>query len=503
MIPRRADPWLALLFGAMMPLAFKPLAWWPIVLLSPAVLLLLIQRADNFKAIFWRGWLFGLGYLGFGIYWIYNSLHDYGQAPPPVAGFITVSLVMFLSLYVAAMFASAEWFRRKRGYSLIWLLPLAGFSFEWFKGVIFTGFPWLSIGYAHTESLLAGFAPIIGIYGITALSLVLSVALFHLLKTRQPVWMIALILVPAAGYGLGKIEWSESLDQTLSVSIIQGNIPQEMKWDRSKRNEILSTYWVETGQHWDKDLIVWPETAIPGRTGLIEQNVLLPMAHAAAEQESNLLVGVIYSELDSKHHYNSMLLLGEHQGVYHKRHLVPFGEYYPYRFILEHFRRWIRIPYSDLSAGDANQLLMSIKDIQLGVSICYEDVFSRDILLDLPEANLLVNSSNDAWFGDSWAAPQHLQIAQMRSLETARPMVRATNTGISAFIDHQGRIAGETQMFAAQVLSHEVVPRQGETPFLLFAKLQPWLASVIMIGLAIGAIRVRRKKPHASQVTPG
>ncbi len=216
----------------------------------------------------------------------------------------------------------------------------------------------------------------------------------------------------------------------------------------------------------------------------------MPMAIAATEQDSSILTGVVVTESENNNFYNSMLLLGSNQGVYHKRHLVMFGEYYPLRWLLDFMRNFINIPYSDLTPGPREQPPMSINGTQLGVSICFEDVFSRDIMPALPEASLLVNASNDAWFGDSLAPHQHLEIAQMRALETGRPMVRSTNTGVSAFIDYRGRIIESSDQFKTQSITRDIVGRTGVTPFYYFFKVQGWVAVLILLALLIFVYRV-------------
>ena len=225
--------------------------------------------------------------------------------------------------------------------------------------------------------------------------------------------------------------------------MVQGNIPQEVKWRRDQRQNIFNTYWRETSQHWDSDLIIWPETALPGHSEEIEQSVLQPMQETAIEQGTTIVSGLVVSNKENNNFYNSVILLNQARSVYHKRHLVMFGEYYPLRGLLDFLRNWINIPYSDLTPGPLEQELMQVNGSIFGMSICFEDVFSRDILLALPDANLLVNLSNDAWFGNSTAPHQHMQIAQMRSQETGRVMMRSTNTGVSAFIDHKGRVIAQ------------------------------------------------------------
>ena len=483
---------LAVVLGSLMPLAFAPVSIWPLGILLPALLIVLADTQRSWRRVFVIGWLFGLGYFGFGVYWVYNSLHDFGNAAPVVAAALAALMIACMALFPAMTLASWKFIQRHLGQSSIWLLPLLWFAFEWLKGWFLTGLPWLSLGYSQINSPLNGIAPLIGVYGLSTVCMLIAVALIRVVNNREYRYVAVILLFPGLGMSLQNIDWTEPQLTPLKVTIVQGNIPQEVKWQYDQRQNIFNIYWRETNQNWDSDLIVWPETAIPGRSENIEQSVLVPMAIAAAEQGSNILTGVVVTESENNIFYNSMLLLGSNQGVYHKRHLVMFGEYYPLRGLLNFMRKFIDIPYSDLSSGMLEQPSMLVKETRLGVSICFEDVFSRDIMLALPEANLLVNASNDAWFGDSLAPHQHLEIAQMRALETGRPMVRSTNTGVSAFIDYRGRIIESTEQFKTQSITRDIVGRTGVTPFYYFFKVQGGLAILIFAVLLIYLYRVSR-----------
>jgi len=482
---------LAALLGSTMPIAFAPLSIWPLGILLPALLIALVDTQHSLRRVFLIGWVFGLGYFGFGVYWLYNSLHDFGNASPPMAAALAALMIICISLFPALTLVSWKLAQRALGQWTLWLLPLLWFAFEWLKGWILTGFPWLSLGYAQVDSPLHGFAPFIGVYGLSAVCVLLSVALIRVVRNRQYLHIALVVLIPGLAISIQNIDWTEPQSTPLRVTIVQGNIPQEIKWQYDQRQNLFDIYWRETNQNWDSDLIVWPETAIPGHSEGIQQSVLIPMAEAATQQDSAILTGVVVSETDKNIFYNSMLLLGSSQGAYHKRHLVMFGEYYPLRWLLDFMRSYINIPYSDLTSGPSDQPLMLVKDTRLGVSICFENVFSRDILTALPEANLLVNASNDAWFGDSLAPHQHLQIAQMRALESGRPMVRSTNTGISAFIDYRGRIIEFVGQFKTQSITLDMVGRSGVTPFYYFAKVQGILAALILVALLIFVFRYR------------
>ena len=385
-------------------------------------------------------------------------------------------LVLVLALFPALMLVFWYFSRRRLGEISLWLLPLYWFGMEWLKGWFATGLPWLSLGYSQTLSPLAGYAPLVGVYGIGVLCMTMAVALY--LAVRERCWpLLALpLLLLACGWLLQQIEWTDASGDKLRVTMVQGNIPQEVKWRYDQRQNIFDTYWRETSRHWDSDLIVWPETALPGQSDEIELSVLQPLQQVLRERDISLLTGLVVVDDETRRYYNSVVLLGADRAYYHKRHLVPFGEYYPMRWLLNFFSGLISIPYSDLTPGPREQDLLQVDGNRLGVSICFEDVFSREIMLALPEASLLVNVSNDAWFGDSTAPHQHLQIAQMRAQETGRPMIRSTNTGVSAFIDHKGRIVGQIRQFATETVSAELVGRRGATPFYYLEKIQGFLA---------------------------
>ena len=484
----------ALVLGSLLPLAFAPLSIWLLAIVLPALLIVLTDTQTSWRRVFGIGGLFGLGYFGFGVSWVYNSLHDFGNAAPAVAGGLSALMIAYMALFTALTLVGWKLVQQHAGAKAIWLLPLFWFAFDWLRGWFATGMPWLSLGYSQVESPLSGFAPIVGVYGLSALCLVMAIALVQVVKYRRYPYLAVLLLVPALGLGLGEIEWTEPHLTPLKVTMVQGNIPQEIKWRYEERQNIFNIYWRETNQHWDSDLIIWPETAIPGRSEAIAQGVLIPMSIAATEQDSNILTGVVVSETANNAYYNSMLLLGKDQGVYHKRHLVVFGEYMPLRWILDFMNSYINIPFSDLQSGALDQPPMSVNGVELGVSICFEDVFSREILIALPEASLLVNASNDAWFGDSLAPHQHLEIAQMRALEFGRPMLRSTNTGVSAFIDHRGRIVERSEQFKTESITQTVQGRTGSTPFYYFARAQGYLSLLIIFWLLIYCYKRRSSK---------
>ncbi len=482
----------SLVLGALLVLAFAPFHLWPLAILVPACLFWLNRHETSLSRLFSSGWWFGLGYFACGVYWIYNSLHDFGMAPPLVAGGITGLLAVYLALAPALVLVAWGYAKRLLGDRALWLLPLLWFGLEWFKGWFLTGMPWLSLGYSQTPSPLAGFAPLVGVYGIGALCVLMALALLEGLRRRHYPLLVLVLVIPMTGWLLQQLEWSEPVAPPLKVTMVQGNIPQDVKWRRDQRQNIFNSYWRETARHWDSDLIIWPETALPGQSREIESELLAPMQAAALEQDSAIISGLVFAGNEPDQFYNSVIQLGDERGLYHKRHLVVFGEYYPMRWLLDFFSDLIAIPFSDLTPGPDEQELMRVDGLQLGVSICFEDVFSRDVMLAFPQANLLVNLSNDAWFGNSTAPHQHMQIAQMRSLETERVMIRATNTGITAFIDHKGRLMSFSEQFRTESITGEVQGRSGVTPFYYFEKIQ-WLVSLLPFVLLLFVSRRKAK----------
>lgn len=478
--------------GSLLPLAFAPFSLWILAFVLPVVPVYLVLNTQSDRSIFALGWCFGFGYFCFGLYWIYNSLHDFGMASPAVAGFLTLLLPAYLALFIGFTFYLWKKLVDRLGAPLIWSLPMIWFSMEWLKGWLFTGMPWLSLGYSQTDSYLSSYGAIVGVYGISAICILIGVSFLVLIKGRR----FSMILLPVGlmvtGYGLEKVDWTSPVNPPLKVAMVQGNIPQHIKWRYDQRQNILDTYWQETEKLWDNDLIVWPETAIPGRSEEIEQSVLLPIATEAARHDASLLTGVVVSRQNDDAYFNSVLLLGAEQGEYDKRHLVIFGEYFPLRGLLDNFRHLINIPFSNMSEGTDNQIPVKVKGHQLGISICFEDVFSRNILRDLPGASILVNVSNDAWFGDSTAPHQHLQIARMRAIESGRPLIRSTNTGVSAFIGRKGGVKGIIDSFKTGSLTNVVSGQSGSTPFYYFQKIQGYLSLFVLI-IFIACYRLVRR----------
>ncbi len=479
---------LAFLAGALSVLAFAPFNQPWISLIGLALLFHLWIDATPKKG-FLSGLSFGLGLMGFGVSWVHNSIAQFGGVNQPLAWLITLGFVCALALY----FGLAGWLstRLARGKtsSLLLVFPAIWVLFEWLRGWLFSGFGWLSLGYSQIDAPLAGFAAVSGVYGIS-LALAFSAALLSL--WRSP-WVLMLPIIWLAGWQLQQVDWSHPAGDAFRASLVQGAVPQELKWQPQQFKPTLELYLGLTDEQTDSRLIIWPETAIPAFSKHVEDSFLQPLNERLASEGRDLLLGIPVQHKDGSY-YNAMLSLGasgrEH---YYKQHLVPFGEFMPLRFLLEPLIEAFSIPMSEFTPGEAAQLLITLAGHQAGISICYEDSFGDEVATALPQAAFLVNTSNDAWFGDSLAPHQHLEIARMRALETSRYMLRATNTGISAIIDHQGKLLETSPQFQPAVLSAEIQPLQGETPFARYGNKLVLILIFSMLGLFL-AINYRKKQ---------
>jgi len=474
--------WFALLGGCLLPVAFAPFYFYPIAVLS-LMLLFASWRHSSPRQAFWRGWLFGLGMFGVGVSWIYVAIHEFGEASVFLAGLLTLGFVAFLALLPAAMGWLVKRISRKKLTSLdfVLLLPVAWLGFEYLKSWLLTGFPWLEIGTSQIDGPLAGFIPVIGVYGVTGL-VALCAGLLLAVLVHQRWWLLLpVILIWPAGMYLKTQQWTVEEGDPLTVSMIQGNVSQEIKWDPEQLQNTLTLYASLTGQHWDSDLIVWPENAATAFYHQLESSYFTPLAEEARRQNTDLLLGLPVLDDDGKRYYNSMVKLGEQPVFYHKKQLVPFGDYMPLEF-LRGLIAFFDLPMSGFTAGPAQQPLIEVAGQPVGITICYEDAFTHEVTRTLPQATLLVNATNNAWYGDSFAPHQHLQISRSRALEVGRPVIRVTTNGISAFIDHQGQNYAQTPQFEQAVLTAEVQPRSGQTPYVKWGH-KPFIFSAL--GLLI------------------
>jgi apolipoprotein N-acyltransferase len=480
--------------GAACVFAFAPFYAWPVEIAGLAVLFAVWAASGSPRQAWLSGFAFGLGYFLAGISWIFVSLHEFGGMPAILAAIATFCLCAYMALFPAvAGWLALRWGGatpgRRLGFS-----AAAYVGLEWLRGTLFTGFPWLEAGTSQVPgSPLAGFAPWVGAYGVSLAVAGASALVAALVLSRAGSRVrFGLILAIAALFlagGLARLpEWSRPAGPPVRVALLQGNVAQEMKWREEVRTRTLLDYrkMIFDAQ---ARVVVVPETALPAFLDQLPEDYMESLREDARAHGKDILLGTVEraSRGGEIEYFNSVVrITGEGRQSYRKRHLVPFGEFIPPGF------SWalaiLHIPMSDFSRGKASQPALEAGGARFGVAICYEDMFGEEVIDALPAAQALVNVSNDAWFGHSLAADQHLQGSQTRALEAARWMVRATNTGVTAAIDERGRVVARLPQYKAGTLYVEVVPREGTTPYARFGN---WGALFLAAVLAIGSARRR------------
>ncbi len=501
----RHPRFLAFVAGAFTTLAFAPFHLWPFALLGPAGLFLLWSRGEEGPG-FGSGFAYGLGLMGSGVSWLHVSIAQFGDLGWLFPLLITGGFVALVASYYGLLGWLAARIPAGRGVSLVLLLPALWTAMEWLRGWLLTGFPWLQLGYAQIDTPLAGYAPLLGVLGVSWLT-ALSAGLSLRLAERGAVRWISLsliLLIWGGGWGLSLHDWTRPAGDPLRVALVQGNIPQAQKWAPDQLGPSLVLYAQQSRPHLDRDLIVWPETAVSAFQFRVDEGFLQPLEAELMRHGGHLVFGVVQIDDEREHYYNAMVTLGDAPGEhaegidgrahYHKRHLVPFTEYLPLKRVLWPLVELFTIPMSDFSAGEGLPL-MRVGPHLAGMSICYEDAFGNEMIQGMPEAEYLINASNDAWFGRSLAPYQHLQIARMRALETGRYLLRATNTGISAIVGPKGGLLKQSPLLTLDVLTGEILPMQGLTPYARFGNL-PLLALlllVLILAFPCGHSRFRKR----------
>jgi apolipoprotein N-acyltransferase len=493
---RRLEELGAAAAGATLPLAFAPLGFFWLAPLSYAVLFFLWRGTTPWRA-FALGCLYGFASFVVGLHWIYFSVHDVGFLPVATSVVLTVALPAVLALYIGGLGAIAA-----RGFPTTglaaWLgvLPALWVLVEWLRGWLFTGFGWLAAGYTQTDSWLMGYAPVLGILGMSwAIMLVAGCGLALALGATRERAVAAgvLVVVLGAGYGLGTVELTAPKDETRTVAIVQGAIPQTTKYDPAQLPPTVALYRRLTESSHGHDLIIWPEAAIPD---YFERwrGPLQEIARDAAQHGSALLLGILGADAQTRAGQNVLVAMTDPPSVYVKRHLVPFGEFYP---VPDFVREWLRLnnlPSADMASGVPEQPPLAVGRERIAVTICYEDLFGAEQLHSLPDATLLVNIANDAWFGDSIGPHQHLQIARVRAAEAGRYLLRATNTGVSAVIDPAGAVVDTLPSFEPGVLTATVRGYAGLTPYARWGNYPVVLGALLVLGSVLAWRRFRVAK---------
>lgn len=472
---------LGLLFaaGALQVAAFAPINSWPLGFISLAILFANWRDAAP-RVAAWRGFVWGLGCFLVGVSWVYVSMHDVGGMPAPIAALMTLLFALYLALYPAL----SGWLtaRLSGGRTLSLFATAAAWTLgEWLRGLIATGFPWLAVGYAQTPpSPLAGFAALLGVYGVSFVVALIAAALAEIYRSRRltlPPTLVVLVCF-LAGAGLRFVQWTQPLGQPFTVSLLQGNVPQSLKWDPERLSLSMETYIGLASAH-PAQLIVLPETAIPLMFSEIPKDYLRQLGGG----KHHVLIGAAVGVGDSGYANGAVLLTPQLQpSAYFKHHLVPFGEFVPAGF--QWFLDMMRIPMSNFTAGPQLQEALMLDDQKIMPNICYEDLFGEELISGAAQATVLINLSNTAWFGHSLAQPQHLQIAQMRAMETGRMMLRATNTGMTAAVNPDGTVAAVLLPFEHDALVVNAQGYTGQTPYVRIGNSGIVALALTLLGFA-------------------
>lgn len=495
---------LCALFGALNVFAFAPYGFWVLQAIALAFLFYQVGLDTQPRRSFWLGFAYGFGWTVAGMHWIYISMHRYGGMPPVLAAAGVALFGAYIGLFNGAATAMATWLRGR------WSLPVAAFFYltlpacwalsEWLRGWLFTGYPGGAIGYAYVDHNLGGLAPLLGVYGVSLAAAVFAGAGVMLVQGKKhgAVVMTALL---AVGMGYFYVNWTSPHGKPIDVRLLQGNIDQDIKFDPA---HVAANLEVVRSMVTAKpaDLIVAPETAIPVFPHNLPPGYLDSLGAFARSSGSHIVYGIPLMDGESRY-ANSVVgisPLGQSYR-YDKHHLMPFGEFVPTGF------RWfvdtMQIPLGDFTRGAAVQVPMAVKDQWVLPNICYEDLFGEEIATQLRDsaqpATILLNVSNLAWFGDSLAAAQHLQISRMRALETGRPMLRATNTGATAVIGPKGELWTTLPSFKRDTLRYILQGREGMTPYIRFGNL-PFL--LLAVCLLLGAWYSGRTVSLAAQRSP-
>ncbi|MDP6376114.1 MAG: apolipoprotein N-acyltransferase [Pseudomonadales bacterium] len=466
----------AVALGAALPLSLAPFDWWPFGLVSIAGWFWLLTnsggpavttRKSGSRRALMLGWTYGVGLFGTGVSWVYVSINVYGRASPALAAFLVAMFVAGMAVFPMVQ----AWFYTRlkgRGWlmNVLWFAAV-WFAFEWLLTWFLTGFPWLYPGYAHLTTPLAGFAPVGGVSLVGLMAVLSACALVAAVGSRQRIRSVALALLPwVVGGALQSIEWVTPVG-TRSVALVQGNVPQRVKWQPGRAAGIIRGYLDLTEPHWGVDVVVWPEAAVT----LFEHqagDVLAHLDERGKAAGSSVLLGMptLIRTPDARTRiFNSALATGMGEGRYHKRRLVPFGDYVPLQGVFGEVMELFDLPLSSASAGDWVQAPLRLDDLSAALAICYEVVYAGLVRNSARDADVLVTISNDTWFGSSIGPFQHMQIARMRALENGRWMLRATNNGITAIVDHSGAVTGSLPQFEQGVLTGEFRVMQGHTLF--------------------------------------
>ncbi|MFT5259929.1 MAG: apolipoprotein N-acyltransferase [Saprospiraceae bacterium] len=479
--------------GGLFSLGFAPFGWWPLPLLTLAILFVCFNTANK-KQSFIMGLCFGLGQFGVGVSWVYVSMVNFGNMSPVLAVVAVILMTVFLACYPAL--AALSFTLLKSGskiFNLIFLAPACWVLWEALRSHLFTGFPWLLAGYSSIDSWLVGYAPIGGVVMLSLLTCLIAglVGLaFSGFSRTDVVRSFGPLIVIAFLFGVGailkSIQWTKPTGQELTVGMVQLDVPLGLKWQEGMQDQIMRSY-IDASQSLEEgvDLLIWPEGALP--------QFYHQMSATVRESIERLKPALVFGSLERRELgnevlvHNSMVLLdgeqleGKREQIYRKYHLVPFGEFFPLEWLLTDLLAQLQVPMSNMTSWYGKQPYLSSKGFNWLPTICYEDAFPEDWRASIPNATAILNISEDAWFGDSFAPHQRLEMGRMRSIETGREMVRVSNSGLSTVVRVDGSYDQITPQFEAVILSDKVNGYQGETPYVKWGQLPVYMSLFIIL----------------------
>jgi apolipoprotein N-acyltransferase len=490
---------ISLCAGCAFPLSLAPFELSAVSILSLFALLSCLQDVDVRTAT-WRAYLFGLGMYCVGISWVYVSIHEYGGASVWLSVILVMLFVGFLALisagqgYLYGRFFKHDYWGILFGFAALWVLQ------EWFRTWFLSGFPWLFLGYGFLDTWLVNLAPIAGVLGISLAAAITSAALYVLLiRTPQLkvsntgiVSVVVILLLWPGSWLLSAANWvTPHPDGELSVSLVQGNVDQHTKWQRDMVIPLLNLYTHLSSTEWQSDIIVWPEAAI---TLFKERasNYLEPLARQGSTTHTTLITGIPSRDPETGSFRNTALALGAGSGSYHKRKLVPFGEFVPMESMLRGLITFFDLPMSHNAAGPMVQEPINAGPWRISTSICYEIVYGELVRNSVENPDLLLTITNDTWFGTSIGPLQHLQMARMRALENGRHLIRGANNGVTAIVDERGVVTASLPQFTRDVLRGKVTVMEGITPYARWGSTPVIMACILLLLASIWNNRMRQ-----------
>ena len=485
------------MIGAAFTLTFAPFnLWYLALILMPSTLLMLAKLAQHKRGLFWPAWWFGLGYFGVGISWVHVSIAQFGGIPLIASLALMLLLCGYLALFPALTFYLLQRFFKLPQWPLA--LPLLWLFTEYCRAHFLTGFPWLSIGYSQTNSILSEWMPIVGEIGLSALLILASASLaIGLMQKRYYLAALPMLTLLVSSMSLQHVAWTSPNKETRSVALVQGNIEQSMRWQPELDQITIDKYLALTEPFWGYDLIIWPEAAIP-KLEIMSTEVLQYIDNKATATGSGFVTGVVDYNINSKVAYNSLISMGidksinsepyryQHNKRFSKHHLLPIGEFVPFENLLRPLAPIFDLPMSSFTRGDYVQSNLIVGNTQLSPAICFEIAFPKQVSANISaQSDAIITVSNDAWFGDSHGPHQHLQIAQARAKEFGLPVLRATNNGVTAVIDHQGNISHQIEQFTDAVLHADIRLTDGATPYQTLSDIPIWVFTSVLFAIAI------------------